>query len=204
MTAYAERSGQAADVVAIYLADTDDDIGISQVLALLRPMTAMVYETADLMEHPVEDGSMIADHLVLNPTEVELPCMAQSPDLPAVLDEARELFEGGTLLDVQTRSGAILNLVLIGMPHEETPQAIDSPSVLLRFRQARFIEAEYGELKAATVQQPRNASTTARGQQPARPAAATGTTSATRNQAQAVDTERRGSVLYRAFRGNPS
>ncbi|WP_146198965.1 phage baseplate protein, partial [Falsochrobactrum shanghaiense] len=147
MTTNAERASQAADVVAIYRSED-----MAQVLAALRPLSTSVFETAQLMEHPVEDGSMIADHLVIDPTEVELPCIVQAADIPAVIDEARELHVGGVLLTVQTRGGGILNMVLVGIPREETPQAIDSPNVLLRLRQARFVEAEYGELKAAQVQ----------------------------------------------------
>lgn len=197
MTTFSERASQAADVVAIYRAED-----MSQVMSALRPLSASIFETAELMEHPVEDGSMIADHLVLNPTDVELPCVVQAVDIPAVIDEARELHVGGVLLTVQTRSGSVLNMVLTAIPREETPASLDAPNVLLRLRQARFVEAEYGELKAGQVQEPKNASTTARGQQPARPASAPGTTSNTRGQAQAQATEQRGSTLYRAFKGN--
>lgn len=182
-------------MVAVYRAED-----MAQVMTALRPLAASIFETAEVMEHPVEDGSMVADHIVINPTEIELPTVVQAEDIPAVIDEARGLFEEGVLLVVQTRSGSVFNMLLSAIPRDETPESIGGPNVLLRFRQARFVEAEYGELRASQVAAPRNASTTARGQQTARPATSGGTTSSTAGQAQAANTEQRGSVLYRAFK----
>lgn len=183
----AVRATKAADVVAIYRAET-----MEQVLVAMRPMASSTYETGELMEHPVEDGSLIADHLVLNPTETELQMIVNAEDIPSVIDEARQLHLDGELLTAQTRTGSIFNMVITGLPRDERPDALDSPTVVLRLRQARFITPEYGEIRTTQAARPAQASTRQRGQQQARPAT-TRTTGA--------ETQQRGSVLYRLFGG---
>lgn len=186
-TTATDTASRAADVVAIYRSES-----MEQVLGQLRPLSASTYETAELMEHPVEDGSLIADHLVLNPTELEFTTRASTEDIPALIDEARQLQIDAELLTVQTRSGSIFNMVLTGFPRNEDPDAPLAPLVVLRFRQARFITPEYGDIQQRQAARPRQASTTARGQQQARPATSRATGS---------ETQERGSLLYRTFGG---
>lgn len=183
----ATQTTKAADVVALYRAET-----MEQVLASLRPMTSNTQEGGDLMEHPVEDGSLIADHLVLNPTETELQMLVAAEDIPSVIDEARQLMLDGELLTAQTRTGSIFNMVIVGLPRDERPEAMDSPLVLLRLRQARFITPEYGDIRPTQAARPQQATTRQRGQQQARPATARTT---------GAETQQRGSTLYRLFGG---
>jgi len=58
---------RAVDVVAITGA------GFAPLFTQARPLVANVYEYADIMEHPLETGSVVADHIVFQPTEIELP-----------------------------------------------------------------------------------------------------------------------------------
>lgn len=182
-----EDTSKAADVVAIYRAED-----MTQVLERLRPLAANVNEAVNLMDHPLEDGTVITDHLVRLPADVEFPMLVNAEDIPSVVDEARELMEGGHLLTVQTRRGSVFNMVLLAIPTEERPEALDAPLMLLRMRQAQFVTPEYGSIPPARASRPAQASTKARGQQQNRPA---------RNANAASAPEQRGSTLYRAFKG---
>lgn len=184
-TASGQQSAKSVDVVAVLKGD-----GGAQVFATARPMRATVYERAELMEHPLEDGSVIADHKVRRPTEIDMPLFIPGgPDLKTVFAEIRQLWIDGTVLTVQTTAGTYASMILTDVPHEEHPDAINSITVGLRFREARFVKAAYGGLAKGKVKAPAKASTVKRGGQQ--------TTAATAPQtAKAADTAK-GSTLYR-------
>lgn len=179
-----------ADVVMVTRGDTG-----AQVFALARPMKANVYEVAELMEHPLEDGSNVTDHIVYRAVEIELPLMLTGADLASVFAEIRELYLAGEILSVQTRTGTYASMVIQALPHDEKADELDAVTIGLQLKEAKFIKTQYaGAIGAAqvapapTAADPRPAarvSTVRRGaQQPTPPPPAT---------------EARGSVLYRAF-----
>lgn len=150
-----QQSAKSVDVVAVLKGS-----GGAQVFAAARPMRATVYERADLMEHPLEDGSVIADHRVQRPTEIDLPLFVPGgPDLKTVYAEIRQLWEAGTVLVVQTTAGTYANMILTDIPHEEHPDAINSITIGVRFREAKFVKAAYGGLPKSKVKAKPKAST---------------------------------------------
>ena len=185
----------AADTVMIVRADTGE-----QVFAAARPMKANVYEVAQLMDHPLEDGSEVTDHIVFRPVEIEQPLMITGGDLASVFDEIRQLYLVGEILNVQTRARTYESMVIQAMPHDEQPDAADAVTIGLQLKQAVFVKTQYaGAIAPAQVAPPpgaagaatraARASTTRRGgQQPTPPAPAQ---------------EARGSLLYRTFGGRP-
>lgn len=184
-----EASSTAVDVVSIMSAASGE-----QVFALARPMTASVYEVAKVMEHPLEDGSSVIDHIVYMPVEIEMPLMVTGGDAATVYGEIRALFRSGELLTVQTRARTFDSMIIAAMPHDERPEEFDALAITLQLREAIFVASVYGgAVGAARVTPPptragrRQRPTQARGQQqaPAAPAA----------------DENRGSILFRAFGG---
>lgn len=150
---------RALDVVAITGA------GFLPVFPEARPLTASVYEFADLMEHPLETGSVIADHIVMKPVEIELPlvCVGELA-YRSTYSAIRSAFFTGTLLTVRTRTGSYANMAIIDLPHDERPDEFDAISIRLRLREARFVTPKTG-LSADQVQDPNQASTQNRGAQ---------------------------------------
>lgn len=184
-TATGQQSAKSVDVVAVLKGE-----GGAQVFAAARPMAATVYERARLMEHPLEDGSQIADHRVQEPIEIDLPLFIPGgPDLKTVFAELRQLWEAGTVLTVQTVAKTYANMILTEIPHEEHPDAIHSITVGVRFREARFVKAAYGGLAKSKVKAKPKASTVKAG--------AKQTTTATAPQAAKAKETARGSTLYR-------
>lgn len=154
----------AVDVTAVLKASD-----LSQVFVGARPVNATVQEGGELMQHPLEDGSQITDHLVFRPTEIVLSVLIPG-DYKPVVDEIRQLYRAGTLLVVQTRTGSYSSMALFDMPHEESAETADAVPMTLKFREAVFIKpAQGGPVPKAK----RHASTTKRGQvQPKAPTAA--------------------------------
>lgn len=183
---------KAVDVVAITGA------GFLPLFSLARPLTASVFELADLMEHPLETGAVIADHIVFRPVEVELPllCVGEVA-YRSTYAAIRATFNAGTLLTIRTRTGSYPNMVISDLPHDETPNEFDAISIRLRLREARFVTPKTG-LSQDQVQDPKQASTTNRGsQQTTTPstAKATQVTSTATSSGQGATPQ--GSTLYR-------
>lgn len=178
---------KSRDVVAVLNAET-----FEQVFAGARPLAAQIYEIAEPMEHPVEDGTTIVDHVITKPVEIDLPLVAAGADYADVFAQIRQLFRDRTLLTVQTRAASYENMLIIEIPREETGEVFDGFNMALRLKEVRIVRAEYGgkTIPATAAKKPANASTVKRGQQqPVTPAPA-----------QAAPTAR-GSALYSIFKG---
>lgn len=184
-------SQTTADTVMIVRADTGE-----QVFAAARPMKANVYEVANLMSHPLEDGSEVTDHIVFQAVEIEQPLMITGGDLPSVFDEIRQLYLAGEVLNVQTRARTYESMVIQAMPHDEQPDLADAVTVGLQLKEAKFVRTQYaGAIGPAQVAPPTGAagagtrrarvSTVRRGGQQPAPAAPA--------------QQDQGSILYRAF-----
>lgn len=156
-----------ADVVAVMGAN------FAPLFSLARPMAADVYERAEPMEHPLETGAAITDHLVFKPTQIELPLVcAGYIAYRSTYAAIRSTFEAGEKLTVQTRTGSYDNMVIAELPHNETAEFFDAITIRLRLVEARFVTPET-ELSQEQVASPSQSSTVKRGsQQTAAPTAA--------------------------------
>lgn len=161
------RPSAALDVVAIL------GPGFLPMFSLARPLTATVYEDARLMEHPLEMGSVIADHIVIQPLEIDMPCIVTGElayrNTYAAIKAA---FTTGTLLTVVTRTGVYPNMVIIAMPHEERAQSFNAIEMSIRMRHAVFVQPQSTDLPANETQNPAQSSTVDRGAQQTTPASA--------------------------------
>ena len=133
------------NVVAIY------DQNNNQVFIGATPMQAVVKEGAKVMEHPVENGTVIVDHLVIKPIEIDLPLITQSDDPKSVYDEIKQLYLAGTLLTVQTKSDIYTSLVIESMPHEEKHDVFDQLIIHLKLKEVKFATTQFGTLPPAKV-----------------------------------------------------
>lgn len=190
---------KAVDVVAITGA------GFVPLFQSARPLTASVYELADLMEHPLETGAVIADHIVYRPIEIELPmlCVGELA-YRSTYAALRATFNSGTLLTIRTRTGSYPNMVISDLPHDETATEFDAISIRLRLREARFVTPKTG-LAQDQVQDPKQASTVNRGAQQTTAANASTTARAesTMGQSAAGKTpSSQGSTLYQWYAGS--
>ena len=123
-----------ADLVAVF------DQNLNQMFTAGLPLTVDVIENADLPEHPLETGTLITDHIIYHPTEVELPLMLTSEDYRSVYEQIRQVYRdaGGPLI-VQTKASTYPDMYLQGMPHEERPSHFDAIRLTLRLKQARLV-----------------------------------------------------------------
>lgn len=179
----------SVDVVAI------TDGGFNQLFANARPMIASVYEMADLMEHPIETGAVIADHIVFKPIEISLPllCVGELA-YRSTYAAIRSTFKAGTLLTVRTRTGSYPDMVIAELPHEESGDIFDAISIRLHLREAHFVTPKTG-LSSNQVANKSQASTTNRGNQQTSPTSAASAAKATAQ----TPSQPSGSTLYQWF-----
>jgi len=164
----------AADVVGVF------NSRLAQVFPMARPVVAEILPEAQLMEHPLENGSSIADHRVVLPVIINIPLLLTSTDYASVYNQVYDLFMRGELLTVQTRVRSYRNMVLEKIPHEESADIQDGVAMTVTLREALFVIPQFSTVRVAS---PRDSSTIKRGEQ----------------QPKAAPPQRRGSILSRVF-----
>lgn len=142
------------------------DQDFNQLFRNARAIKAVVKEQAKVMEHPVENGTIIVDHRIILPVEIELSMILTSNDYTNTYNQIRQFYLNSTLLLVQTRSGVYQNQIIQGMPHEENPDQYDVLTLALSLKQVQFVTAMYG----TAPQNPTNMNNTDRGMQLPKPA----------------------------------
>lgn len=124
----------AVDIVAIYDAET-----FEQVFADGRPIRAEVRETSTVMNHPVETGTMLSDHHIINQTEINMVMFVKSDFYNSVYVQLRNAWVAATKLSVQTRTGVYHNMIIVDMPHIEEPDTFDAVTLLIRFKEVIYV-----------------------------------------------------------------
>ena len=150
------------------LSATQDDVAVykdmSQVFKGARPIKATVKEESKLMEHPTEDGTVVTDHKVNLPVEIEFTLLIPGKNYRDVYEEIRQLFLDGEFLTVQTKSGTYGDQVIEAMPHDEDPEMFDVLTVTLKTKEVIIVEANIMSLPAKDVKNPSQARTTNSGE----------------------------------------
>lgn len=149
----------SADVVAVFNQATG-----AQVFADARPLKAVVSETAQLMTHPLEDGSNIIDHRIILPIGLSLSMIIEPDNYRATYQEIRQLFRQSTRFIVQTRTDNYSNLYLQSVPHEETPELFDTITIVMEFIEALFTAVQIQALPPDSVRDANDSSTLDRGE----------------------------------------
>lgn len=188
-------SSRAVDVVAILGA------GYVPLFASARPLSATIFETADLMEHPIENGAVISDHLVVNPIEIAIPlvCIGDA-NYRTLFPLMRTYFRSGLKVTVMTKAGAYFDMVIIDLPHEETPAAFNAINIAVRLREAIVVTAQSDGLTSDEAADPSQQSTQARGaQQTTTPSASAASSASSTYGTSGAGATPQGSTLYQWF-----
>lgn len=122
------------DVVGIY--DTES---FTQQFVQARPVRARVNETSRMMDYPVETGTILTDHHIINQREIELSLIVPSEFYISTYAQIRNAFLTAQLLTVQTKASVYPNMVIQAMPHEENPDMYDAITVALRLKEILFV-----------------------------------------------------------------
>ncbi|MBC3211371.1 phage baseplate protein [Serratia fonticola] len=150
---------KTTEVYGVY----DDNFNVAFPAAI--SMKASVSEEAKLMEHPLEDGSTIADHRVIQPVEIELIVFLPDDTFKDTYSNIRQAFHGEQLYTVHLATGMYSRMALQAMPHEETPEQAGSIAIALQLKEAQIVTTQYQALPPRKVKDPKDTSTVHRGEQ---------------------------------------
>jgi len=157
-------SNKSEDVVGVF-----DDTG-AQLFEDARAVKALVRIRAKIMEHPLESGAVIADHIVFQPNEIDLAVIPRPANYRDTFQQIVAAYKAKKTVTVQTKTDTYANMAIEGMPYDLTSDMFDTVAVGLRLRQAIFVQAQFAQLPPAQVKKKSNASTTKTGQKVAAPA----------------------------------
>ncbi len=121
------------DVVGIY------DDALQPLFIDLQYMRAEVRESSQVMRHPVETGTMIADNHIINQTEINISVMIKSQFYTSTYNQLKQAFVAGTSLIVQTRTGVYANMIIADMPHSENPDIFDGVVMHLHLIEVLYV-----------------------------------------------------------------
>lgn len=154
MASYAE------DVVMVLDPSTGD-----QVLTSAHLMKCNVLRGSRVMDHPLENGSIVSDYRIVLPIEIEMGILVDSTDGTDTYDELLTLFNNATFLTVQTNAGTFDNLIIENTPHDETPDMFGILQLTVRFREILLVTVQFQALAPTDVAVSSDASTIQRGEQ---------------------------------------
>ncbi len=122
------------------------DSNFNQILADARPIKATVKETAKTMTHPVEDGSVITDHRIIEPIEISLSLLISVDNYKDVYEQLKSNFINSNILKIMTKTGLYENLIISAMPHDETPEMLGALAIAVSFKEVKIVTPETVQL----------------------------------------------------------
>lgn len=153
--------------------------------ASAHPMRVAVREEKRATKFAVEDGTERSDHVVRQLTEIQIDFLLVD-DTRNQFESLQQAFQQNRPLTVQTKVKTYDSMMIVGMPHDETPELGMAVNVPIRLQEWSAVKPEFGELPPAKVENKSQSSTVKRGQQT--------------SEASGAATERRGSVLGGVFK----
>lgn len=144
------------DVVGVF------DQNFNQVFKDARPIKVVVKPLSKAMQQPLENGATVIDHRIILPLEIELSLVVQADNVQDVYRSIFQYWTNATILNIHTRSGVYQNQFITEMPHEESPDQIDTLIIAVKFAQAKFANTQVSNIPIQPSK-PANSSTVDRG-----------------------------------------
>ncbi len=121
------------DVVGVF-----DQTSFTQLFQQARPMKGYIREISRVMEHPLESGAMVAVHMIIDPTTIDLLITIAAPDFSGAFQQIRSAWQAGTLLIVQTKAAVYQNMIIQNLPREEDPERFNITTINLQLKEVLF------------------------------------------------------------------
>lgn len=145
--------------VAILDADS-----LQVIFASAEPMRVSVRESKRATKFAVEDGTERSDHVVRELTEIQIDFLL-ADDTRNQFENLRQAFDKNKLVTVQTKVRSYENMLILDVPHDETPELGMAINIPVRLQEWVEVKPEFGTLPPAKVENKSQSSTVKRGQQ---------------------------------------
>lgn len=157
---------QKADVKNIVVYNQKDN---KEVFTTAQYIDGSVTDDLKMMEHPLENGAMIVDHIVDDPKQSTIKMLIDDDDTEA-LNEILELYRERTPLIIKIKNELYNNLCISSKTIRAEVEYYDKSVYELSFKEVIEAQTVYVKMSVPQVAQKKNASTVKTGQkQPQKP-----------------------------------
>lgn len=112
-------------------------------------MSAEIVENSKLTEHPLENGEVLADSKVIQPTEINIQITLQSIDYKDIIAKIREYKDNRIMLRVETKFATYKNMQIVSIPCNLNANNISRITFNLRLREVLMMVGP--EMETANV-----------------------------------------------------
>lgn len=141
-----------------------DNDTFQQLFASTSPMRMTVRETKRTTKFPVEDGSTRSDHVIVDPIEISIDLIIEDEFARDGYQQIRQAWQDNRLVSVQGKVSSYPNMLITEIPHDESPEYGMGISMPIRLEEWRTVEPQYAALPPSKVKEPKQASTSKKGQ----------------------------------------
>lgn len=127
-------SGQ--DIVTLYDEDSKEILGNCIIYSV------KVENSAQLAEHPLEDGSRMVDHKIFLPKELSVIIYLSETGYSSEYQTIKSLYEERKFITVQLKNDVYSNLQIVGLPHEESNANINRLIVQINLKEALVVTSK--------------------------------------------------------------
>lgn len=126
-------------------------------------MSFKAEEPSKLCEHPIEDGSVITDHKILEPRRGTLTIAMPAYLQDIVIKELREYHKKSTPLSVHDVADIYNNMIITNIPHTTDVKTAERLVFTVDMKEVVVVEPQYVKLDLNKVKKAKNASTVKKG-----------------------------------------
>jgi len=159
---------QKPDVKNISIYDKNQN---QKILTNLRFLDGSGQIDKKLMEHPKEDGTLITDHIVNDPTQIILQVLISDDDSSS-LNIIQDLYEKSTPVIIKLKNELHDNLVMVSKPLKVDVDHFNNTVYNLTFKEVQEAVTLYVKMSVPQVKQKKNTSKVNTGHKQARISAA--------------------------------
>lgn len=145
-----------------YVALSDN---FSQVFPEARIISIDIKEDVSVMSHPLEDGTTLSDHAIIQPVNVNINMILPPDVYDNVYNTIKIFFTNHTKLAVFSKVGVYNNLIINSMPHQESADLFNAVPLTLSLKEALFVYVASTKLTTNDVQNPIDSDVVRRGKQ---------------------------------------
>lgn len=121
---------------------TKEGENLTEVLPNLEITRVAVEDQAKIFEHPLETGTVIVDHMILEPQQATIQAYISLDD-DVTLRTLEQLYLSGTKMTMRAENKIIENVIIKSKPKEITSSVLDKTLYSITFREAEEKEPVY-------------------------------------------------------------
>ena len=138
--------------IKVYDQETND-----QIFGNVQYIDASVTDDKKMMEHPIEDGSMIIDHIVNDPKQVSMQLLISDDDYSS-LNELLDYYYTSSPVVIKVKNEVFTDLVMSSKPLKVDTNYYDKTTYDLTFKEVQVAVTQYVKMSVPKVKNKKNAS----------------------------------------------